>query len=92
MYVFGMFSVFLCVFSGNPRTLQLYGHIRHGGCGVCQEILIQSGTPTTPKRFNSQFTQNIFFYLKKKTKILIITEVKTQLFPNDLKCPECFAN
>ena len=44
----------------NELTAQLYGHSRQGGCGVCQGISMGSETPTTPKRFNSPFQQNLF--------------------------------
>ena len=41
---------------GRSKT-QLYGHSRQGGHGG---ISMRSDTPTTPKRFNSPLTQNLF--------------------------------
>ena len=54
--------------TARPYPAQLYGHIRQGGRGVCQEISMGSETPTTPKRFNSPFHQHLFCISKIKSQ------------------------
>ena len=60
---------------------QFCGHSRQGSYGVCQGIAMGSEAPTTPKRFKSPLTQNIFSNFFK-------SQVETQLFPINLNCPQ----